>query len=68
MTPKDGSAGTITTRMMLIRGAAALWIAWKFLENEHIPLAKLASKVDEQEDLKGEIIEMEAEILQTIDF
>lgn len=53
---------------MLIRGAASLWIAWKFLENEHIPLAKLASKVDEQEDLKANIIEMEAEILQVIDF
>jgi HAMP domain-containing protein len=68
MTPNDGSSGTITTRKMLIRAAAALWIAWKFLENEHIPLAKLASKVDEQEDLKGEIVDMEVDILQTIDF
>jgi hypothetical protein len=68
MTPSVGFAAAITTRTMLIKAAAALWIAWKFLENAHIPLAKMANKIDDQEDLREDIIEMEVEILQTIDF
>jgi hypothetical protein len=53
---------------MLIRAAAALWIAWKFLESEHIPLAKLVTKIEDNGNLKSEIIEMEVEILHAIDF
>ena len=64
-TPSTESA---TPRKMLIRAAAALWIAWKFLESEHIPLAKLVTKIEDNGNLKSEIIEMEVEILHAIDF
>ena len=57
-----------TPRTMLIRAAAALWIAWKFLESEHIPLAKLVTKIEDNGNLKSDIIEMEVEILEAIDF
>lgn len=62
------AATTLTPRKMLVRAAAALWIAWKFLENEHITLGKLAVKIEDSCGLKEEMMEMEVEILQGIEF
>jgi hypothetical protein len=46
------SVKSTAPRSMLVRAATALWIAWKFLENEHISLSKLASKIDDSSNLK----------------
>lgn len=53
---------------MHLKVLASLWMAWKFLEVDHIPLKKLLEKIQITGCEAGELVDVEYEILIAIDF